>query len=77
MAITTTKARRSELAEVFKSHDDLFEAHFYAALNILIVYVMYEKAKGKDSFYHPYFEIMQLVDLPISWEDERLDQIYD
>ena len=58
LVISLTKARRSELAEVFKSHDDMFEANFYGALNILTVYVMYERSKGTDSFFHNYFEVM-------------------
>ena len=38
---------------------------------------MYERSKGKDSLWHDYFEVVQLIDLPAVWEDEEIKKIAD
>lgn len=38
---------------------------------------MHERNKGPDSFWHEWFEVAQLVDLPYSWDDSKVDQLVD
>ena len=56
--ISPCHAKDSDIGYLFDSHDNLFEANAEREQNMIIVYMMYERAKGEESFYHPYFEIM-------------------
>ena len=38
---------------------------------------MHEQMKGKDSFWHPYFEIVNHSDLPFLWEKTEIKQLQD
>ena len=44
---------------------------------VLVLFIMYERSKGEDGFWHPYFESAQEIDLPAIWEDEDVAQIAD
>lgn len=43
----------------------------------LILFIIYERSKGTESFWHPYFEVVELVDLPGIWSDKKINQIMD
>ena len=71
MVLCPSRAKKdAQLAEILNSHADLFEANTLREFFILTVFVMHERAKGKDSFWHPYFEVVQLIDQPATWPDE-------
>ncbi len=60
--ISAEHAKQSLIGHLFDSHDALFVTNYNRDQQILIVYLIYEKLKGADSFYHPYFE---MVDAPL------------
>ena len=77
LLISTETARNSEIAEIFRVHPDVFLANEDRDFNVLVVFLMYERSKGPESFWHPYFETVQLVDLPALWEDEDIEKLQD
>lgn len=56
MLISVETARNSEIGEVFKSHETLFVTNIDRDYFTLVVFVLYEKCKGEQSFWFPYFE---------------------
>ena len=64
----TIKIRSPEIDRIFTKHPELFKSHNDAEHLQLILYVMHEQLKGKDSFYYPYFSIVNRSDLPFLWE---------
>ena len=70
--ISTETARHSEIAEIFRSHDDLFVANVERDFYVLVLYLMYERLKGENGFWHTYFESAQEIDLPAIWEDSEV-----
>ena len=62
----------TEIAEIFRSHDDIFIANIDRDYMVLVLFLMYEKMKGEDGFWHTYFESAQEVDLPAIWEDSEV-----
>ena len=75
--ISSEKARNSELALIFFNHQDMFQANTYRDYYVLVIFIMYERSKGKDSFWHDYFECVQLIDLPAVWENEEISKLAD
>jgi hypothetical protein len=70
VVINEYNARRRcpEIGFIFDRHPEMFKKHRDAEYNTLIMYVMHELLKGKDSFWHPYFEIICRPDLPMLWD---------
>lgn len=56
--ISTDHARVSDIGYLFDCHDALFVTNSDRDINMLIVYIMFERLKGSDSFYNPYFEML-------------------
>lgn len=77
LILSAATAHNSEIAEVFRNHDDLFVANPSRDEFVLRLFVMYERNKGAESFWHEWFEIAQLVDLPYTWDDSKIEQIAD
>lgn len=75
--ISTATARNSEIAEIYRQFEDLFIANHDRDFLTLVLYLMYERTKGKESFHHPHFEVAQLVDQPGLWEEEKTDKFQD
>lgn len=55
--ISTETARNSEIAEVFRNHQDIFVSNASRDHLILVTFMMYERNKGKLSFWHEWFEV--------------------
>lgn len=60
-----------ELRDVYDNHIELFRRDDH----IMALYIVYEKLKGKDSFYHPYFEILPEPDVLENWSDDELAEL--
>jgi hypothetical protein len=56
MLISTTTARNSEIAEIYRCNSELFVEHPDRDFYTILMFLLYEKAKGEDSFWHEYFE---------------------
>jgi hypothetical protein len=44
---------------------------------LLILFLIHERCKGKESFWHPYLDTIQKIDTPIEWDQDHLDFIED
>ena len=77
LIITADTALNSEIAEVLKNHEEVFVHQSYRDETILRLYLMHERNKGPESFWHEWFEIAQLIDLPYTWPDEQIDKLAD
>jgi hypothetical protein len=67
--ISTEKARNSEISHVYKNHVEIFENNGERDFFVMVLFIMYEKSKGSSSFWHPYFEVCGVYDIPAQWED--------
>jgi hypothetical protein len=63
----------------------VFKEHFDAEYMVLSIFIMYEIMKGtriinnteEKSYWHPYFQIIDPIDIPFDWSEEDLDQLED
>ena len=72
--ISTLHARQSPIGHLFETHDALFVTNFDRDNTILLVYMIYERLKGEESFYDPYFSV---VDSPVPtcyWPDDVIER---
>jgi hypothetical protein len=58
LIISTETAKNSEIGEIFKNHDEMFVTYQDRDMMILILFLIYERIKGEESFWHPYFEVV-------------------
>ena len=72
LLITEQTVRESPLGSIIPHHPEIFKQHYDAEYLIMISFVLYELCKGPQSFWHPYFEIVNTSDLPMLWEDEEV-----
>ena len=75
--LSTATARNSEIAEIYRKFEDLFVANHDRDFLTLVLYLIFERCKGKDSFYHHFFETAQLVEQPGLWEQEKVETLQD
>ena len=55
----------------------MFKKHYDAEYLTLIVYVFMEMLKGEESFWYPYFQVINTCDLPMTWSEEDLAEFQD
>ena len=72
--ISTETARASPIAHVFDSHDGLFVTNYDRDQMILIVYLIYERLKGEESFFHPYLDMVDAETPTPYWPDEVIEK---
>jgi hypothetical protein len=75
--ISTEHARHSELAHIFKQHEDVFAASPERDFAVLVLFLMFERAKGEVGFWHPYFEVASINDMPLFWKEEVMETFND
>jgi hypothetical protein len=66
--MTVERAKSSEIGFVYSNHENIFKANEDRDFLILLVYVMHEYQKGKESFWHPYFNALDPTDLACYWD---------
>ena len=66
--------RSPELDKLFSRHPEVFINHSDAEYLRIILFLMHEQLKGKDSFYYPYFQIVNRSDLPFLWEPSEIKE---
>lgn len=69
MLISVELARVSPISEVFKNHKELFTANIDRDFLILVTFLMYERMKGLDSFWNPYFDAVNPGLMTALWPD--------
>lgn len=75
--ISVEHARKSELSELYESHDALFMANSERDFLILTIFVIFEKLKGDQSFYEPYLSVVNPGTYTCYWVDEYIDKCDD
>ena len=73
----TIKIRAPQIWEVFEKYPQVFKRHYDAEYLRIILYVWYEQEKGRESFWYPYFQIVNYSDLPMLWEPSEIEQLQD
>ena len=68
------RKRSPEISKLYDDHPEVFKKHYDAEFLTLIVYLWHEKAKGEDSFWKPYLDIVNFTDLPFLWEESEVDE---
>ncbi|OMJ89573.1 hypothetical protein SteCoe_8279 [Stentor coeruleus] len=75
LCISIQKAKTSEISHIFKKR--FFTQHSRANDHILWVFILYEKLKGTESFWYPYFKTLKGFSNIIEWSDEELSELQD
>lgn len=77
LIINEAVVKRSQIAHIIVRHPDLYKDHYDAEYLVLATYVFYELLKGEDSFWHPYFEIINFSDIPMLWQEHEIEELQD
>ena len=65
------------IGHIIDSHPDVFSEHSFAEHMVLIFFCMYEMGKGKEGFWHPFFETAEYCDMLNKWSQEELEELED
>ena len=77
LCISPRQADESEITDLFIRNPYLFSGHSDSDSYRLYVYLIYERLKLGDSFYHPYFQVIQDTSLLCDWTEEELSDLQD
>ncbi|OMJ86347.1 hypothetical protein SteCoe_12134 [Stentor coeruleus] len=75
ICINLQRAKSSEISHIFKKR--FFTKHSRGNDHILWIFVLYEKLKGPESFWYPYFTTMSGFSNMIDWTEEELAELQD
>ena len=71
--ITTPRCKACpELAIIYEKHETFFAVD---EDRVLVLFIMHEMLKGKESFWHPYFSILPQPESIIRWSDAELMEL--
>jgi hypothetical protein len=73
--ITEMTVRNSKIGDLILKHPEIFKDHYDAEYLLLIVFLWHEMLKGEESFWHRYFEIINISELPMIWSDEEIEEL--
>ena len=71
------RIRSPHIEKLFIDHPEVFIEHIDAEYLQLILFIMHEQMKGKDSFFYPYLQIVNRSDLPFLWEEGEIKEFQD
>ena len=54
--MSTETARNSEIAEIYRARKEMFVEHADRDFYTILLFVLFEKSKGEESFWHEQFE---------------------
>ncbi|CAG9320802.1 unnamed protein product [Blepharisma stoltei] len=77
ITINLFKARKSEIAHIFQEHNYWFQTHPRGDDHIMWTYIIYEKLKGAESFWFPYFETIKSMESVIDWDETEILELQD
>ena len=69
--------KKSKINFIIEKHPEVFKTHYDAEYLVLIIFIFYELHKDTHSFWHPYFQIVNISDLPMLWEDHEIEEMQD
>jgi len=73
LMICETRVRQSDIGHVIEEQKSFFDDEH----KIIMFFIVHEMSKGKDSLWHPCFQISEKPDLPAFWEDDELQEMQD
>ena len=62
---------------VYEAHPEIFRDHFDNEYLLMIVFVMHHMLIGEKSFWHPFWQIVNMSDMPMRWEEDEIDELQD
>eukprot|EP00347_Sterkiella_histriomuscorum_P010279 403376910 len=77
LMISEVTVRNSKIAPLLSKHPEIFKHHQDAEYLVIIAFVWHELMKGEASFWYPYFQIINLSDLPMLWSDQEIQEFQD
>ena len=75
ICINISKAKNSEIGHIFKKK--FFTTHSRANDHVLWVFVLYEKLKGRNSFWYHYFSTITGYNNLADWSGIELEELQD
>ena len=66
----------SEIGHLLDKHPDVFNKHHEVDLAV-VIYAFHERLKGDKSFWKPYYDIINISDMPAFWSDEEIINFQD
>lgn len=72
--ISEITVKNSKIGFIIDKHHDIFKYHFDAEYLILVVFLWYEMLKNEDSFWYPYFQIINVSDIPMLWTNSEIEE---
>ena len=74
LLITVDKALQSEeIGHIYREHSYFFKATSDRDYLVLLLFLIYEHQKGKQSFWYPYFNAVEPCDLPCYWNENVIE----
>lgn len=77
ITISLYKAKKSQIAHLFQEHQYWFQTHPKGDDHIMWTYILFEKLRGADSFWFPYFDTVHKSELAIDWNEIELSELQD
>ena len=79
LIISTHLVKKTKLSKIIDNYPEIFdeEKSEDADFNILSFFILWEKFKGEESFYHPMFAVSENNYSLLSWSDNELDDLED
>jgi len=68
--INDQRIQQSALGPIIGTHPEVFFEHIDGEYLRIIFFVIWEMCKGEQSFWAPYFAIVEETDLPIFWDQD-------
>lgn len=66
----------SEIGHLMDKYPEVFNKHHEVDLAI-VIYCFYERLKGDKSHWKPYYDIINVSDLPAFWSDDEINEFQD
>jgi hypothetical protein len=60
---------------IFEKHPEIFRDHFDSEYLLMITFVMHHILIKEKSFWHPFWQIINLSDMPMRWSDEETAEL--
>jgi hypothetical protein len=78
MIINELVCRRDPICgPVYEKHPEIFKDHFDAEYLLMIVFVMHHMLIGEKSFWHPFWQIINMSDMPMRWSYYEVCELQD
>lgn len=71
LTFNRAKILKSPIGHIIEEHPEVFDRCQEVDFS-LIAFIMYERLKGENSFWAPYWNIVNPSDLPAFWSDEDI-----